>query len=73
VTRYIPCPVCGGTLTHKRWPHLEGGGYTAPFIDCEQRHHSTTEPHVYEALRLQAVMRDIEETTRRLREERHTG
>jgi hypothetical protein len=67
VSRYIPCPVCGGEMFVRDWPYLQGDG-TGVFIDCEQRHRSQTPPNVYEPLRLAAVIKDAEDTATRLRE-----
>jgi hypothetical protein len=66
VARFIGCPVCGATLQYRRWPYLEGSGCTPLMVDCVHRHHATTEPHVWEALRVARLCAEIESELRRM-------
>jgi hypothetical protein len=55
--RLIPCPVCGQELRYGAWPLLEGEGLTEVMVDCPDRHHATTDPHEWERLRVEALIR----------------
>lgn len=49
----IPCPVCGGELRVVC-------GDAHKFVDCEQRHHASTDAVLYEELRVRMVIEEIE-------------
>lgn len=49
----IPCPVCGAEL------HVLNRGGSV-FVDCVHSHHLSTDPEVYEDLRVRAIAREIE-------------
>jgi hypothetical protein len=58
-------------MSVRDWPFLEGEG-TGRFIDCRKRCRSLTPPNEYEALRIEALTRDVMEMTERVRRERGT-
>lgn len=49
----IPCPVCGDEL------HVVRSGPTK-YVDCVHRHHATTDPALYEELRLRVLLAELE-------------
>ncbi len=49
----IPCPVCGNELNVVR-------SRPTKFVDCVHRHHATTDPALYEELRLRVLVAELE-------------